>query len=56
MSLLDEIFAHKRVEIAQQQARSPLAEVRARPRRPPPLDFVAALRAAQHAAPTPARA
>jgi indole-3-glycerol phosphate synthase len=45
MSVLDDIIAHKRDEIAQQQARRPLAEVRAAAEAaPPPLDFVAALR------------
>ena len=45
MTILDEIMAHKRDEIAQQQARRPLAEVRAvAEAAPPPLDFVAALR------------
>ena len=45
MSILDEIMAHKRDEVAQQQARHPLVEVRAGAEAvPPPLDFVAALR------------
>ena len=45
MSVLDDIMAHKRDEVAQQQARRPLAEVRAAAEAaPPPLDFVAALR------------
>ena len=46
MSVLDDIMAHKRDEVVQQQARRPLARVPA-PRAeaaPPPLDFVAALR------------
>jgi len=45
MSVLDDIMAQKRDEIAQQQARRPLAEVRAAAEAAsPPLDFVAALR------------
>jgi len=45
MSVLDDIMAHKRDEVAQQQARRSLAEVRtASEAVPPPLDFVAALR------------
>ena len=45
MSVLDDIMAHKRDEVTQQQARRPLAEVRAAAvAAPPPLDFVAALR------------
>jgi indole-3-glycerol phosphate synthase len=45
MSVLDDIIAHKRDEIVQQQARQPLADVRAAAETaPPPLDFVAALR------------
>ena len=35
MSVLDEIMAHKRDEVAQQQARRPLAEVRAAARSGP---------------------
>ena len=47
MSLLDEIMAHKRDEIALQQTQHPLAEARAAAETtPPPLDFVAALRRA----------
>jgi indole-3-glycerol phosphate synthase len=45
MSVLDDIMAHKRDEIAQQQARRSLAGVRAAAEAAPaPLDFVAALR------------
>ena len=45
MSILDEIFAHKRLDIACQQEQMPLAVVQAAARAtPPPLDFIAALR------------
>jgi indole-3-glycerol phosphate synthase len=45
MSVLDDIMAHKRDEVAQQRAQRPLAEVRAAAEAiSPPLDFVAALR------------
>ena len=55
MSILDEIMAHKRDEVAQQQARRPLAEVRAAAEAaPPPLDFVAALRETKGRTSTPA--
>ncbi len=47
MSVLDDIMAHKRDEVAQQRAQRPLAEVRAAAGAvPPPLDFVSALRGA----------
>jgi len=47
MSLLEEIFAHKRAEVVQQRARRPLALAEAEAHAaPPPLDFVAALRRA----------
>jgi indole-3-glycerol phosphate synthase len=46
MTILDEIFAHKREEVARQRAAEPLADVQARADAcPPALDFVAALRA-----------
>ena len=45
MTILDEIFAHKRVEVEQRRAVRPLAEVRALAgEAPPALDFVGALR------------
>jgi indole-3-glycerol phosphate synthase len=45
MSLLDDILAHKRNEIAEQRNHHPLAELRsAAETAAPPLDFVAALR------------
>jgi indole-3-glycerol phosphate synthase len=45
MSILQEIFAHKRGEVAQRQRILPLEQVREQARRAaPPLDFVAALR------------
>ena len=45
MSKLDEIFAHKRTEIAGQKAALPLAELTAlAAAAPPPRDFIAALR------------
>ena len=45
MSVLDDIMAHKRDEVARQRAQHPLSEVRAAAESaPPPLDFVAALR------------
>jgi indole-3-glycerol phosphate synthase len=48
MSKLQEIFAHKREEIAREQLRVLLAEVRAQAATaPPPRDFVAALRQAR---------
>lgn len=44
MSVLDEIFAHKRAEVARQKQARPLVEVRAAAEQAaPPLDFVAAL-------------
>ncbi|MCZ7545290.1 MAG: indole-3-glycerol phosphate synthase TrpC [Anaerolineae bacterium] len=44
MSILDEIFAHKRAEVARQKQARPLVEVRAAAEQAaPPLDFVAAL-------------
>ena len=47
MSKLDEIFAHKRTEIAGQKAAVPLAEMTAlAAAAPPPRDFIAALRQA----------
>jgi len=47
MSFLDEILAHKRGEVAREQAARPLAEVRAAAEAAsPPLDFVRALRGA----------
>lgn len=52
MNVLAEIFAHKRVEVAEQQSRTPLAEVRAAVEAAPPtLDFVAALRRPPEAKP-----
>ena len=55
MSVLDDIMAHKRDEVAQQRARRPLAEVRAAAEAaPPPLDFVAALRETKGRTSTPA--
>jgi indole-3-glycerol phosphate synthase len=48
MSKLDEIFAHKRTEIAGQKAALPLAEMTAlAAAAPPPRDFIAALRQAR---------
>ena len=48
MSKLDEIFAHKRTEIASQKAALPLAEMTAlAAAAPPPRDFIAALRQAR---------
>ena len=48
MSKLDEIFAHKRTEIASQKAAVPLAEMTAlAAAAPPPRDFIAALRQAR---------
>ena len=48
MSNLDEIFTHKRTEIAGQKAALPLAEMTAQAAAaPPPRDFVAALRQAR---------
>ena len=45
MTILDEIFAHKRVEVEQRRAALPLAELRTQAESSPPaLDFVAALR------------
>ena len=45
MTILDEIFAHKRVEVEQRRAVLPLAEVRALAgEAPPALDFAGALR------------
>ena len=47
MSVLDDIMAHKRDEVTQQQARRPLVEVRAAAKAaPPPPDFVSTLRGA----------
>lgn len=47
MSFLDEILAHKRAEVAREQAAQPLAAARAAAEAAPqPLDFVAALRRA----------
>jgi indole-3-glycerol phosphate synthase len=52
MSKLDEIFVHKRTEIASQKAALPLAELTAlAAAAPPPRDFIAAL---QQARPRPA--
>ena len=52
MNILAEIFAHKRVEVAEQQARVPLAEMRAAAEAArPALDFVAALRRPPEAKP-----
>lgn len=49
MNILDEIFAYKREEVALRQQAAPLAQVReAAEQAAPPLDFVAALRAAPH--------
>ena len=49
MSKLDEIFTHKRTEIASQKAALPLAEMTAlAAAAPPPRDFSAALRQARH--------
>jgi indole-3-glycerol phosphate synthase len=51
MSRLDEIFAHKRVEVAQRMAARPLAEVTAAVRdATPPRDFIAGLRTARRPA------
>ena len=48
MSKLDEIFAHKRTEIASQKAALPLAEMTSlAAAAPPPRDFIAALRQAR---------
>ncbi len=45
MSILDEIFAHKRAEVAERQVTQPLALVRGEAESAaPPLDFIAALR------------
>jgi indole-3-glycerol phosphate synthase len=45
MTILDEIFTHKRFETARKKQVKPLAEVQAEARRAaPPMDFVAALR------------
>jgi indole-3-glycerol phosphate synthase len=45
MTILDEIFTHKRFEIARKKQVKPLAEVQAEAQRAaPPMDFVAALR------------
>jgi len=45
MSILDEIFAHKRAEVAERQVTRPLARVRSEAESAaPPLDFIAALR------------
>jgi len=47
MNKLDEIFAHKREEVARQKAAVPLAEIRTQAAAaPPPRDIVAALRGA----------
>ncbi|MBN1372410.1 MAG: indole-3-glycerol phosphate synthase TrpC [Anaerolineaceae bacterium] len=52
MNILAEIFAHKRVEVAEQQARVPMAAVRAAAEAArPTLDFVAALRRPPEAKP-----
>ena len=52
MTILDEIFVHKRVEVEQRRAALPLAEVRAlADAAPPALDFTAALRRKQGARP-----
>lgn len=49
MSILDEIFAHKRLEVQRQQAEVPLAVVQARAAAAPAaLDFIAALQDAPH--------
>ena len=48
MSKLQEIFAHKRNEVAAQQATISLAEMQAQAEAaPPPRDFIAALRQAR---------
>ena len=45
MSILDEIFAHKREEVAQKRRTHPLAAIQARAAQAdPPRDLVAALR------------
>ena len=45
MNILDEIFAHKRQEVAERRAARPLAQVRREAEtQPPALDFIAALR------------
>ncbi len=48
MTILSEIFAHKRAEVAEQKKRAPLIELRRQIETVrPPLDFVAALKAAR---------
>jgi indole-3-glycerol phosphate synthase len=50
MTILDEIFAHKRQEVTARRSAESLAGVRARAgQAPPPLDFVSALRASRRA-------
>jgi indole-3-glycerol phosphate synthase len=49
MTILDEIFIHKRAEIELRKQARPLAEIQAEAAQaPPPLDFVAALRCPRH--------
>ena len=55
MNILDEIFAHKKTEVAQCKREKPLEEVRAQAQQSvPPPDFVAALRKAYTAHNSPA--
>ncbi len=54
MSILDEIFAHKRQEVAARKAHTPLAEVQAAARQTPARpDFLAALRRPAYAGEAP---
>lgn len=51
MSVLHEIFAHKKIEVAEHQRERPFAEMRiAAESAPPALDFIAALRQPPHPA------